>query len=252
MIEQNLDYSLFLEFTDKFSPIGFSKIDTNHSLVQELESKMKMNHQFFFMADLIQLKIIYTTRQSTQMIGIRPEELTPYHFFEATHTDDIQRHSLGRLKLLKMAQDLYIEKKGSVLLSTNMKFRNATGNYSCLLVQCYIFYVAEPFNTVYEMQVHTDVDWCKKIQKGYHYYIGNDMSYFRYPDEKLMNTGHIFSKREFEIIRQVERGLSSEEIGKLLFISKHTVNTHRSKIIRKTGKTNIFELIHELKEAGVI
>jgi DNA-binding CsgD family transcriptional regulator len=252
MISDAHDYRLFFKFINTFSNVGFKGIDRNDSLLQQLEALMEYDNQFFFIGDIIQIQILFTSKRSVEMIGVLPEEVTPYNFFEATHPDDIQRHSLGRLKLLKMAQDLFIEQKGSALLSTNMKFRNQTGNFSCLLVQCYIFYVAEPYNTVYEMQVHTDVDWCKKIHKGYHYYVGNDMSYFRYPDEKLMNTGHIFSKREFEIIRQVERGLSSEEIGKKLFISKHTVNTHRSKILRKTGKANLFELIHELKETGVI
>ena len=27
------------------------------------------------------------------------------------------------------------------------------------------------------------------LKKGFHYYFGNDLSYFRYPDDELMDTG---------------------------------------------------------------
>jgi hypothetical protein len=151
---------------------------------------------------------------------------------------------------LKIAQDIYTEKKGIGLISSNFEFRNPQGSYSNLLVQCYLFYVADPHNTVFEIQIQTNIDWYKKFQRGNHYYVGNDMSFFRFPDEALLNIGNMFSKREFEIIRLIESGLNSEQIGEKLFISKHTVNTHRSKILRKTEKTQISDLIYSLKESG--
>jgi hypothetical protein len=250
MSNSNHDYNLFLWFIETFSPTGFKNIDSSHSLIQKLDRTMQINNQFFFIADLIKLEIVYTSKRSSEMIGIKPEEVTPYHFFEATNPDQIERHSLGRLKLLKIAQDIYTEKKGIGLISSNFEFRNPQGSYSNLLVQCYLFYVADPHNTVFEIQIQTNIDWYKKFQRGNHYYVGNDMSFFRFPDEALLNIGNMFSKREFEIIRLIESGLNSEQIGEKLFISKHTVNTHRSKILRKTEKTQISDLIYSLKESG--
>jgi DNA-binding CsgD family transcriptional regulator len=42
-----------------------------------------------------------------------------------------------------------------------------------------------------------------------------------------------FTPREHEIINLIARGLNSSEIGEKLFISKHTVDTHRKNIHRK-------------------
>ncbi len=56
------------------------------------------------------------------------------------------------------------------------------------------------------------------------------------------------SKREVEIAELLEKGLSSEEIGEKLFLSKHTVNTHRSNILSKTGAKNTVELLNLLKK----
>jgi DNA-binding CsgD family transcriptional regulator len=64
--------------------------------------------------------------------------------------------------------------------------------------------------------------------------------------------GNIFTKREFEIIKLIGSGLSSEEIADKIFLSVHTVNTHRRNILEKSGKETISELIYDLMERGVL
>ena len=82
--------------------------------------------------------------------------------------------------------------------------------------------------------------------------MGNDLSYFRYPDEDLLMIGNIFSDREFEIIKLIKEGYDSEQIAVKLFLSKHTVNTHRKNILDKTGKAHISDLIYFLEEQGLL
>ena len=110
------------------------------------------------------------------MIGIAPEELSFYHFMEATHPDDIQRLNLGRAKIVKMAQELFIAEKGYNTLATNFKMRNPSGEYSDFLIQCYIYYTTIPYKTVFFLKIHTNIDWHKKIKHGYHYYLGTNLS----------------------------------------------------------------------------
>ena len=93
------DYDLFYTFIEKFSPTGFKDIDRNDPLLIELEELTENNNQFFHVADLIRAKIIWSSKRSTQMIGIVPEELDAYHFFEATHPGDVAKHTLGRSKI---------------------------------------------------------------------------------------------------------------------------------------------------------
>jgi hypothetical protein len=252
MIKDPGNYSLFFRFIETFLPGGFKGIDRNDQLLQKMEEVLKNGNQFFFIADVIQVKILFSSNGSVRMLGIEPEDVTPYHFFEATHPDDIQRHNLGRSKLFSLAQNIFIEKKGNVFLSTNLKIRNPLGDYTLLLFQCYLFYAPEPLNTVYVLQLHTDISWFTYFKYGYHFYVGNDLSYFRYPDKELLMTGNIFSDREFEIIRLVKSGLNSEQIGEKLFLSRHTINTHRKNILKKSGKAHISDLIYDLKERGVI
>jgi DNA-binding CsgD family transcriptional regulator len=246
------DYNLFNNFIETFLPNGFKKVDVNHPLMMDLEQMTERNDQYFFVGDLLQGKILFTSKRSKNMIGVDPQELNPYHNIEAAHPDEVHRNTKGWAKLISMANNLLTDKKGGSLLSTNIKLRNPEGTYSEVLFQCYLFFSEIPHKTVYVIQVHTNIDWYKNFKKGYHYYSGNDLSLFKYPNEALLKMGNDLTKREFEIIKLVELGLSSEKIAEKLFLSTYTVNTHRGNILKKSGKAHISEVIYELMEAGKI
>jgi DNA-binding CsgD family transcriptional regulator len=253
MMTNNTDfYSLFFKFIEAYATVGFNGIPLDDPLVVELENRMEQNNQFFTVGDMIKMKLLFTSKRSSQMIGTDPEIATPYHFFEATHPDDMPRHNLGRAKLFVMAHAIYITQKGFSFLSTNLNMRNSDGKYDNLLFQCYLFYAAVPIRTTYLFQVHTSIAWWKKPNNVFHFYSGNDLTGFRYPDEELLKLTVPFSEREFEIIRLIESGLNSEQIAEKIFLSIHTVNTHRRNILNKTGKSTMSELIYDLVNQGIM
>jgi DNA-binding NarL/FixJ family response regulator len=55
--------------------------------------------------------------------------------------------------------------------------------------------------------------------------------------------GAIISEREMEIIKCVAEGCSNQEIAEKLFISVHTVTTHRKNIMNKLGINNTAGLV---------
>jgi hypothetical protein len=252
MIKDYPQYNLFFEFIETYSPVCFRGINRQDALILALEDMMKSRNQFFCVFDIIRMKMEFSSQGSLQMLGINPEELTPYHFKETTHPDDLKRNELGIAKLFNLGHQLFVARKGEILISTDFRFRSLSGNYSNQLVQCYVFYCPIPADTVYLININTDIEWCKKLKRGSHYYLGNDLSYFRYPDEELLLTGNVFTNRELEIIRMVQNGLESEQIAEKLFLSKHTVNTHRKNILEKTGKAHISDLIYDLHERGLL
>ncbi len=60
------------------------------------------------------------------------------------------------------------------------------------------------------------------------------------------------SRREQEILRLISRGLSSQRIGKTLFISKHTVETHRKNMLRKLDFNTSTELVKFAVQHGLV
>lgn len=60
------------------------------------------------------------------------------------------------------------------------------------------------------------------------------------------------SKREIEIIRLSAEGLTAAQIADKLFLSVHTVNTHRQRIYDKMAVRNISDMLRTAGELGII
>ncbi len=56
-----------------------------------------------------------------------------------------------------------------------------------------------------------------------------------FPSEAAKDSRSVLTKREEDILKNVAQGLSSQEIADKLFISRHTVVTHRKNICGKLG-----------------
>jgi len=247
-----LNYNIFFEFYDAYNAKGFKNINPKDGIILKLEKKLESTGQFFHVADLIQLQIFYCCRKCHAFFGIMDDHVDPSIYFNHTHPDEIKRFGLARAKVFKMASDMYLNRKEMMIISSNYKTRNASGEYFDILYQLCLLYTESPHKTVYSIQVCTDVSKMLSTHHGYHYYLGDDISQFRYPDPKLLMTGNVFSKREFEIIKSIAEGLDSKEIADKLFLSVHTVNTHRRNILEKTMKRNTHELVIELQDRGMI
>jgi len=247
------DYSLFYKFFVTYAEGDFKGIDTDDPLLQELDIYMDQNKQLFYITDVIQLDIKYISKGVKSLFGVDQDDVTTGFFLTTTHPDDLKRHHLARAKLISEAQEIYIKKKGTCIISTNFRGRKpGTSEYADYLYQCFIFYSTIPYESAFLILVITDISGFEKIHKGFHYYIGNDPNVFRFPDEELLSKGSIFSHSEFKIIELVEQGLSTKEIAEKLIRSPLTINTHRSNIIKKAGKSSINEVIRELKAKGLL
>jgi DNA-binding CsgD family transcriptional regulator len=245
-------YELFHRFIHEYKPRGFIGIDRQDKLIKQIEEFTTSRKQFFYIADILQVKIKFASSGTMEIFGIEPEQLDPSTFYTSTHPAELVRHNLARTKLFKMGQELFISHDEPKIISGQFTMKHMNGTYKPLLVQCYLFYSRIPYETVFILQVTSDLSNFKLPKHGYHYYLGDDLMYFRYPDNEFLKIGNVFSDREFEIIKCIADGLGSSQIANKLYLSIHTVNTHRRNILKKTGKSTTHELIMELKERGVI
>jgi DNA-binding CsgD family transcriptional regulator len=252
MANTNFDYCRVIHFYETFKSRAFRDINPDDPIISSLEENLNSTGQFFLINDLIELKGVYYSKGAYDFFGIKPGEMNPAVIYEAVHPDDIIRFSNARAKLIKLGMDIFNNQQESMCLSSNFRLKNFTGKYIDLLFQNYVCLNETPHKTAYAIQVNTNITGMIKIRHGYHYYVGTDLSYFRYPDKDYLKTGNIFSDREWEIIMLIANGLESDQIAEKLFLSIHTINRHRQNILNKTGKRTTHDLVIELQERGLI
>ena len=60
------------------------------------------------------------------------------------------------------------------------------------------------------------------------------------------------SRRELDVVKEIAKGLTNKEIGENLFLSVHTIATHRKNIMRKLEVSNAVELVRKAKGLGYL
>jgi DNA-binding NarL/FixJ family response regulator len=80
------------------------------------------------------------------------------------------------------------------------------------------------------------------------YHIIQNLSQAKRTDYNVPN----LSEREIEVLQLICEGLSNQEIADKLFISKRTVDTHRSNVLEKTGTNNTASLVMYSIKQGII
>jgi len=62
----------------------------------------------------------------------------------------------------------------------------------------------------------------------------------------------VLSERELEIITHIAEGFTNNQIAEKLFISPHTVNTHRKNILQKLGANNTAAIVMYAVKANLV
>jgi len=246
------DYTMFHDFIAKYLPQGFATIDREDPWMQDMEKKLKGNNQGFYLANLLTMQVHFVSETMTGLIGVKPEDFQLSSLLTRIHPEDFHRHSLARSMVIKRGYELLMKRDGLSVHSSQARVKDASDHFTQHLFQLFGFFSESPSRTVYVLLVLTPLNSFNIDKHGYHYYIGNDLALFRYPDEVLLKTGHVFSDREFEIIKLIADGLGSEQIADKLFLSVNTVNTHRRNILKKTKKSTTHDLVIELQERGIL
>jgi DNA-binding NarL/FixJ family response regulator len=97
----------------------------------------------------------------------------------------------------------------------------------------------------------------KELVKAIVEVVDNDKKYLKVVEDideniKLTYTNVLLTTREKEIIRLIIKEHNTNQIAKNLFISKHTVMTHRKNIFFKLNVTNIAGLTKKAFQLGIV
>lgn len=97
------------------------------------------------------------------------------------------------------------------------------------------------------------IEAVQQVAEGKIYYSPKVQEILNSVSDKELNRGNAqISKREKEIIEKLAQGYNTAEIAEMLFISIHTVDTHRRNLLGKLQVSNTVSLVKFATDNGLI
>ncbi len=220
-------------------------IKKSHPKFNELHNLICLNNQFYHIIQFPQFKLYYTSNNISTILGYNPDELTLKRLYSFIHPEDYPIVLLATKKMCEFViKDINKLKPFRSITSMDFRIKHKDGQYIRLLNQNCLFKKSKTDNSFQTLSLNTDISHIKENLKiEFNYTNIGDNTTFQFPDDELNELSSIFTKREKEILSLLAKGRSSNDIGTILNISKHTVDTHRRKMLSKSHLCNTAELI---------
>ncbi len=113
-------------------------------------------------------------------------------------------------------------------------------------VDAYVLKNADPDELIYTIR-----EVVENRHVAHYQHVLNQAEDDIYSDLDVYKLKFKLSKREFEILKYLAKGMSNKEIAELLHLSVHTVETHRKHIYTKLKVSTSAELIKKALDMGL-
>ncbi len=241
-----------------FSQKGKGKISTIQKKAEfKIQNVLKTFSSFeifsYALVDVTELKVIEVGKSIKQLTGYDPDsfEGKGYHCFIKLHNlQDIIRSIYGGIKYF---QYLYKQKKENrpfIKAIRTLNLYKKDGSKIFAMVQGIPVLFNDQMEVVLLLLICTDITNFKAEHKFSHYIIdssNNDevkkIIITHPPTEKENPSGP--SPAEKNVLNYLSNGMSSKQIAHKLFISEHTVRSHRKNMLRKFECTSSSELVRK-------
>jgi DNA-binding CsgD family transcriptional regulator len=221
----------------------------------ELEIHKKLLNTFhvgpfyYYILNVPQMKVEHVSDGVIEILGLEnKEQFTVENVFRSIHPDDLNRFVAHEARLTEFFRALAPEKVMKYKVNYDYRLRCSNGEYIWILMQIRTIQTNDEGAVIRVLGVHTNISHLKQDDKpsGLSFYgLDGEPSFLNVnvPGFMHIDENDIFTMREKEILRLIVEGKTSREIAEILFLSTHTVSTHRKNILAKSGCRNITELL---------
>jgi PAS domain S-box-containing protein len=209
------------------------------NLIKEINP---LPNQFIYIINIKKNKIVFCSNSVEKIIGYKPEELNVELMLSNVHPDDQDIV----FKAIKVAYGF--GQSGNFgsnhnLLQFSYRLKHKNGSYRHFIFSGEIINTDKTNKMAYSKTSCTDITDIKtnnNISVKIHL---NDKLVFSLSNDSISERKGLLTKRELLIVDFLINGLSSVQIAKKLFISRHTVDTHRRNILKKLELESTKELL---------
>lgn len=215
---------------------------------------------YYFIVDFSNMKTNYMSPSVKDIHGFDPATAEFHDIIGETHPDDmsfVAKAEAAALDIILNRIDRTTNKKYKI--SYCFRLKTIDGSYKLFHHQCIILTTDEEGNVCKALNIHTNINHLTEQNNYKVSVIGlfGEPSYMDIPlisgEEKFFPSQQmLFTKRETQLIQLMAAGLTSAAIADQLFISIHTVNSHRKKIMQKSGCKSVAQLVIKCVTEGII
>ncbi len=180
-----------------------------------------------------------------KVLGYAPEEFQLSMVLNSIYPDDLPYYYHYEQSAVRFFSTLDPALFFNYKFSYDYRLRTKDGNYKRVLQQIVpIYYFPEGGARtlgIFTDLTHLNIQGAPKLS-----FIGMNgaPSYYNiHLEDEFFISPNLFSKKEREVLKYAVQGLKSEDIAKQLNRSVFTIRTHRKNVLRKSGCTNIQELL---------
>lgn len=167
--------------------------------------------------------------------------------YDSIHKDDLSKKHINELRFYNFIKNLPPQKREGFFVKESLRMFSKEGKLIPVTHRMYYFYENGNSNIRFSLCLY-NLRMDDEKEKSY---ILNSIN----PKSYILDNEYdkqILSEREKEILRLIEKGMSSIDISNTLSISKNTVNRHRQNILEKLQAKNSVEACKIAKEMRLI
>lgn len=186
----------------------------------------------------------------TQFLGYRPEEFTFNHVISSYHPNDYDMVTRLLKATLQFASENNVSADVGYFVTYRIKRKD--GTYVKILRQSNIFDADEDGKIISNVSMLTDISFLDASGKVQWKFDAPGLDQKKFKKYVTKEYADFFSDRELEVLKLLKDGITSSVIAEKLFISKHTVDGHRRKMLSKSHCSNTIDLINFSKINGLV
>jgi DNA-binding CsgD family transcriptional regulator len=195
-------------------------------------------------------KLTYT-RGIKEMLGYNKNEFTMDLVLNYMHPDDVKFVDRIVKGIVSHSVNNNISGEGQYIKVT-YRLRKKDGSYLKVLRMSSPHEIDKNNNLISNFSLLTDISFISNNDKVEWDVYTNDLDIEGFKKNVYKEFADFFTKRELDIIKCIESGLKSKLIAQKLFISYHTVLTHRKNIMKKSRSHNVQELLDFCNKNGIL
>jgi len=207
---------------------------------------------YYYVFNIFEADFDFVSPEVANVLGYLPEEVNIHKFLDIIHPEDKPYFLQFEQRITEFFKTLPFEKISKYKMQYDFRMRTKDNRYVRLLHQA-IQIDFDETNYYRTLDLDTDITHLKKDGEPSFSIIGLDgePSYYNIIETNTLILSHdLFTRRERVILKMIVENKTSKEIASILFISLHTVNTHRKNILRKAKVTTPIELVRKAIQEG--